>query len=108
MKVVKDKTKDNEAEQTYSLCGLSVKDLKCVRAGLEMFWTQTNNNRAKLMAADITAGALKDPADKYADDADPKKVREQNKAVLRTLGKYTPTEFSEPPISASLRQLKYK
>jgi hypothetical protein len=108
MKVIKDKIKEQGAEQTYSLCGLTDKDLKCIRAGLELFWTQTNNSRVRLMIAEINSGALKDHVDKYNDDVNPEEVKKHNKAVMKALGKLVPTEQNAVPIPAALKLLKYK
>jgi len=108
MKVVKDKSKDNAAEPTYSLCGLSVKELKSIRTGLEMLWAQYNNNRIKVMIADINAGALKDHVDKFWTEIDPEAVKKQNKAVLKALGRFIPTAENSVPIPPSLSGKTYK
>lgn len=107
MKVTKDKSKDKNAEPTYSLCELSVKELKNIRSGLELLFERYNNKRIQLMIADINAGALKDHVDSYSIDPDPEALKRQNKAVLKALDKLIPMS-EQHPVPLSLRGKLYK
>lgn len=110
MKVTKDKTKDEDgkaAEPTYSLCELSVKELKNVRAGLEMLFEKYDNRRIQLMIADINAGALKDHVDSFSIDPDPEQLKRHNKATLKALDKFIPTDDTHP-VPMSLVGFRYK
>lgn len=107
MKVAKDKAKDKVAEPTYSLNELSVKELKNIRAGLEMLYEKYNNKRIKLMVADINAGALKDHEDSYSIDRDPEELKRYNKAMLKALDKLVPSSDSNP-VPVSLQGYTFK
>jgi len=107
MKTVKDKLHKDQTEQTYSLTGLTVKELKSICAGLQVVWERNGSNQLKLMIADINTVALKDHVDKL-DNVDFETIKQQNRATMKAINKLMPIAGEPHPIPASLQGKLFK